>query len=88
MRERKRGQACVHASVCSRALLARIVCVCVNVCERVCVRACMCVCVSEVEVEAGADADAVEGTLSRYRVAKTDRVPYRYRLFSAKVTYI
>ena len=24
----------------------------------------------------------------RYRVAKTDRIPYLYRLFSAKVTYI
>jgi len=48
-----------------------LVCVCVCVC--MCVCACVCLC--------------VDVLISIYRVAKTHRMPYLYRSFSAKEPY-
>jgi len=81
-----------------RAMISAInPCVCVRVCGCVdvfvCVRVCVCVC----EYTRDRDVQMISAINPCvcvrvcgyvYRVAKTHRIPYLYRSFSAKVTYI
>ena len=94
--------ACVCVRVCARVCACLCMCVCACVCTRVCVHVCVSVCVcvcvcmcvrvsSPHSQRTDRKAHARDGNKQRkriYRVAKTHRIPYLYRLFSAKVTYI